>query len=80
MTTPNAIEEKLYKFQAVCEEKLRKITVLHETYEQNEILLKKLISEVPSQVELTKLNLDLVTAQHLTGKNGLTVKIAQRLM
>jgi histone deacetylase complex regulatory component SIN3 len=55
----STVEEKLLKFQFVCEDKLRKIELLKQTHEKNEKILETYADNYEQQTELAQLSLTL---------------------
>lgn len=63
MAAPVSVEEKLKKFQMVCESKVRKIELLEKQYEKNEEILRGFDKDYLMHSELAQLNLDLAQAK-----------------
>lgn len=68
MAAPVSVEEKLKKFQLVCESKLRKIELLEKQYEKNEEILRGFEKDYLMHSELAKFNLNLAQAKLDVGK------------
>jgi hypothetical protein len=65
----STIEEKLRKYQQVCEDKVRKNDALKKVFEANELKLEQLQATMPDPLHLALLNLQLAEIQYQTGKN-----------
>lgn len=65
MTT---VEEKLKKFQFVCEDKLRKIEALKQVHERNEKVLREFQTDDIERQEIAELRLKLAQKQFDIGE------------
>ena len=61
--TSMSVEEKLKKFQFVCEDKLRKIELLKITHEKNDKILQTLTATHSDQVKVAQLNFKVAKMQ-----------------
>lgn len=64
----STVEEKLQKFQFVCEDKLRKIELLKHTHEKNEKILESYADNYEQQTEIAQLSLTLAEIKYKIGK------------
>lgn len=60
---PVSVEEKLKKFQFICEEKVRKIEVMNRRYERNEETLRGFKEDYHMEKEIVLLNLKVAQTQ-----------------
>jgi hypothetical protein len=66
----STVEEKLQKFQFVCEDKLRKIELLKHTHEKNKKILESYAGNYEQQTEIAQLSLTIAEIKYKTGKKG----------
>ena len=59
----SSVEDKLTKFQFVCEDKLKKIELLKVQHEKNEKILLSFETDYQHRYDLAKLNLKLAQKQ-----------------
>lgn len=64
----DSIENKLKKFQSVCEDKLQKIENLQHQFEKNEEVLRGYENDNSMCIEVAKLNLNIAQIQLDTGR------------
>ena len=64
---PLSVEDKLKKFQLVCEDKLRKIDLLQKQFDANEEVLRGFNNDHHMQKDIAKLNLQLAQTQFNIG-------------
>eukprot|EP01032_Pedospumella_encystans_P027135 gene27135-30675_t len=60
---PLSVEDKLKKFQLVCEDKLRKIDLLQKQFDANEDVLRGFNNDHHMQKDIAKINLQLAQTQ-----------------
>lgn len=65
-----SVEEKLKKFQLVCESKLRKTEILEKQHVKNDEILRGFQKDYLVQSEIARLNLDLAQAQFDLGESS----------
>lgn len=63
-----SVEDKLKKFQSVCEDKIRKIELLKKQGEENDKIIKSFRNDTADECEVTLLNLQLAQVLHESGK------------
>ena len=60
---PLSVEDKLKKFQLVCEDKLRKIDLLQKQFDANEDVLRGFNNDHHMQKDIAKIKLQLAQTQ-----------------
>lgn len=68
-----SVEEKLKRFQSVCEDKLRKTEVLKQVYEKNEKLLLDGQISAEDRLEISQLRLQLAQKQFKFGTDLISI-------
>lgn len=63
-----SVEDKLRKFQSVCEEKIKKIELLKKYHAEDQKVLQSFREDSAAECENTLLNLQLATVLHDSGK------------